>query len=100
MILSSHATNARWEEFDIIAVVWNDEFIVIMYKIKISFTLSMIHHQKMHVYLHFVRNRNAHGILTRMGLLRICQLCHKVLLYTKKFYCEISITGNSLSLLP
>lgn len=55
MILFSHATNARWEEFDIhlIAVVWNDDFIVIMYKIKKSFTLSMIHHQKMHVYLPF-----------------------------------------------
>lgn len=32
MILSSHATNARWEEFSVIAVIQNDESIFKMYK--------------------------------------------------------------------
>lgn len=31
-ILSSHATNARWEEFSVIAVIQNDESIFKMYK--------------------------------------------------------------------
>lgn len=32
MILSSHATNARWEEFSVVAVIQNDESIFKMYK--------------------------------------------------------------------
>lgn len=55
MILSSHATNARWEEFSVIAVIQNDESIFKMYKnynLQL-FTLIMVHHQKMLVYLPF-----------------------------------------------